>query len=78
MSCGNSSGGNSSGGNSHCSRCGAPFTCAMADGGQAPCWCRALAPVAAVPDADARCWCPACLNRHAAQESASALFRDGK
>jgi hypothetical protein len=51
---------------STCTRCGATFSCAMADGGPAdqPCWCTALPPVVPVPGTDtagAGCWCPACL-----------------
>ncbi|WP_106755659.1 cysteine-rich CWC family protein [Massilia glaciei] len=51
---------------SACSACGAQFGCAMADGGDAPCWCTALPPVVAVPGANAGagCWCPACLRQH--------------
>ena len=49
-----------------CSRCGASFGCAMADGGDAPCWCTQMPPVVAVPrDGEvAACWCPACLKAH--------------
>ncbi|MDL2356246.1 MAG: cysteine-rich CWC family protein [Pseudomonadota bacterium] len=53
---------------STCSRCGAEFSCAMADGGAAPCWCTAL-PAAVplpVPGQPAACWCPACLTEHIA------------
>ncbi len=33
-----------------CARCGATFTCAMADGdGSQPCWCASLPPVVPVP-----------------------------
>jgi hypothetical protein len=58
---------------SACSRCGAPFTCAMADGGAAPCWCTALPPALPLPlplttDGEAAaCWCPACLRQHIAE-----------
>ena len=50
---------------STCAACGAELHCAMADGGDDPCWCTAYAPVMAVPDAasDARCLCPACLQQ---------------
>lgn len=53
---------------STCARCGATFSCAMADpsDGQ-PCWCTALPPVMPVPtpgaDANASCLCPACLRK---------------
>jgi len=54
---------------STCKRCGATFSCAMADDGAAgqPCWCTELPPVVAVPGSateDASCWCPACLRAH--------------
>jgi hypothetical protein len=61
-----------------CTRCGAPFGCAMADGGTEPCWCTALPPVVPVPvpatrdaaqDAIPGCWCPACLRQHIAQRA---------
>ena len=59
-----------------CTRCGAPFGCAMADGGTEPCWCTTLPPVVPVPvTRDAAqgnapgCWCPACLRQHIAQHS---------
>lgn len=51
-----------------CARCGATFSCAMADpsDGQ-PCWCTALPPVVPVPtpgaDPNASCLCPACLRQ---------------
>lgn len=53
---------------STCSRCGAAFGCAMADGGSEPCWCTRLPPLLPVPEAGARtgCWCPACLEQHIA------------
>ena len=47
-----------------CSRCGAGFGCAMADGGDGPCWCTELPPAVPVPTAAAGCWCPACLRAH--------------
>ncbi|MGB9109312.1 MAG: cysteine-rich CWC family protein [Telluria sp.] len=61
-----------------CTRCGAPFGCAMVDGGSGPCWCTTLPPVVPVPDimrgtADGAqdavpgCLCPACLRQHIAQ-----------
>jgi hypothetical protein len=34
---------------STCSRCGAEFGCAMADGATAPCWCTKLPPVVPLP-----------------------------
>ena len=54
---------------SACSRCGAVFTCAMADGGDPaqPCWCTALPAAVPLPGdqaALAACWCPACLRQH--------------
>jgi hypothetical protein len=51
---------------SKCTRCGAEFGCAMADGGDAPCWCTALPQVVPVPGAPAGCWCQACLKAHIA------------
>ncbi|QYF95149.1 cysteine-rich CWC family protein [Massilia sp. PAMC28688] len=59
---------------STCSRCGASFGCAMADGLDAPCWCVALPPVVAVPGVDASCWCPACLARHIASQQSSPVL----
>jgi hypothetical protein len=65
-----------------CTRCGAAFSCAMADGGSGPCWCTALPPVVPVPEmpvpesgqtgAAAACWCRACLEQHIAQSAAAA------
>jgi hypothetical protein len=60
---------------STCTRCGAAFGCAMADGGDGPCWCTRLPPVVPLPgkDTQAGCWCPACLAQHIAlQDSALA------
>ena len=55
---------------SACSRCGASFTCAMADGSDHPCWCTELAAAVPVPSQlpgqGAACWCPACLKQHIA------------
>ncbi|MES2757931.1 MAG: cysteine-rich CWC family protein [Pseudomonadota bacterium] len=51
---------------STCSRCGAAFGCAMADGAAEPCWCTALPPAVPVPGESAACWCPACLKAHIA------------
>jgi len=55
---------------STCARCGATFSCAMADpsDGQ-PCWCTQLPPAVPVPGkdgapVDTSCWCPDCLRRH--------------
>lgn len=56
---------------STCSRCGATFGCAMADGLDAPCWCVSLPPVVPVPGVDASCWCPACLQSHIAASRAA-------
>jgi hypothetical protein len=53
---------------STCTRCGARFGCAMADGLDAPCWCTQLPPVVAVPEASAGCWCPTCLAQHVAEQ----------
>ena len=50
-----------------CSRCGAAFGCAMADGLDGACWCTALPPVVPVPGLEAGCWCPACLRAHIAE-----------
>jgi hypothetical protein len=57
---------------STCTRCGAPFSCGMADGAGESCWCMRLPPVVPVPGAQpsaapAGCWCPACLEQHIAQ-----------
>jgi hypothetical protein len=52
-----------------CSRCGAAFGCAMADGSVGPCWCTELPPAVPLPGApgvDTGCWCPACLRAHIA------------
>ncbi|MET0264969.1 MAG: cysteine-rich CWC family protein [Duganella sp.] len=60
---------------STCTRCGAHFTCAVADGDAAipapPCWCTFLPPAVPVPapaasDAIIGCWCPQCLGLHIA------------
>ncbi|HWJ95927.1 MAG TPA: cysteine-rich CWC family protein [Telluria sp.] len=47
-----------------CTRCGAEFGCAMADGAGDPCWCTTLPPAVPLPGEQAGCWCPACLKRH--------------
>jgi len=62
---------------STCTRCGAAFGCAMADGGAGPCWCTALPPLLPVPPAAGDmpapgCWCPACLKQHIAQSGQAA------
>lgn len=52
-----------------CTRCGATFSCALAERRGEPCWCAALPAAAAVPlpqDA-AGCWCRACLQSHIAE-----------
>ncbi|PIL39882.1 cysteine-rich CWC family protein [Massilia psychrophila] len=49
---------------STCGRCGAPFGCAMADGGAQPCWCTELPAAVPVPGQPTACWCPACLKQH--------------
>jgi hypothetical protein len=64
---------------STCTRCGASFGCAMADGGAEPCWCTTLPPVVPVPvpapsgaeQPAPGCWCPACLRQHIAQTAAA-------
>jgi len=60
---------------STCARCGATFSCAMADpsDGQ-PCWCTALPPALPVPgaDANASCLCPDCLRQRIADAAVSA------
>jgi hypothetical protein len=66
---------------STCTRCGAGFGCAMADGLDEPCWCTRLPPVVPLPGAAseapgmpifAGCWCPACLAEHIARASSAA------
>jgi len=62
---------------STCARCGATFSCAMADTGPAtaipapPCWCTYLplsvpmpVPGSAATAETIGCWCPACLAAH--------------
>jgi len=71
---------------SNCARCGATFSCAMADAvpattPAAPCWCTYLPLAVPVPvaagDAAATaaaavgCWCPACLAAHIAARQAA-------
>jgi hypothetical protein len=62
---------------STCTRCGASFGCAMADGSAGPCWCTTLPPVVPVPvpagaeQAAPGCWCPACLRQHIAQQASA-------
>jgi len=59
-----------------CTRCGAAFGCAMADGAAEPCWCTTLPPLVPVPVPASSgaeqpapgCWCPACLRQHIAQQ----------
>jgi len=51
---------------STCTRCGASFGCAVADGSGTPCWCTRLPPLAALPPAGAGCWCSSCLEQHIA------------
>jgi len=56
---------------STCARCGADFSCAMADADPAlaaqPCWCTYMPAAVPVPSAPgASCWCPACLRQHIA------------
>jgi len=57
---------------STCSRCGAGFGCAMADGSAGPCWCTELPAVVPVPreGEPAACWCPTCLKQHIADQAA--------
>jgi hypothetical protein len=64
---------------STCTRCGAAFGCAMADGADGPCWCTELPPIVPLPGVDAGCWCPACLRAHiveAAQANGEKFPRD--
>ena len=64
---------------STCSRCGATFGCAMADGSDGPCWCTELPSVVPLPGEGAACWCPACLRAHiagAAQDGGEKFPRD--
>jgi hypothetical protein len=56
---------------STCTRCGAEFGCAMADGAADPCWCTQLPSVVPVPGAPAGCWCPACLRAHIEAQQAN-------
>jgi hypothetical protein len=56
---------------STCSRCGAEFSCAMADADPSappqPCWCAYLPASLPVPSTPgASCWCPDCLKKHIA------------
>ncbi|MEO7495654.1 MAG: cysteine-rich CWC family protein [Massilia sp.] len=52
---------------SMCARCGIEFHCAVADGGDAPCWCMTAPAGLPLPDsAGATCWCPACLKERIA------------
>ncbi|CAI08580.1 cysteine-rich CWC family protein [Aromatoleum aromaticum] len=44
----------------NCPRCGAAFTCGM-EAGSPTCWCAALPPMEAIPDAGTGCYCPNCL-----------------
>ncbi|MGX4640985.1 cysteine-rich CWC family protein [Massilia sp. SYSU DXS3249] len=60
---------------SQCTRCGATFGCAMADGGAGPCWCTELPPVLPVPGVDAGCWCPACLRAQIAATDTAVEIR---
>ena len=60
---------------SQCSRCGAPFSCAMVDVADPlnapPCWCTLLPAVVPVPGAaGSACWCAACLSQHIAEQEA--------
>lgn len=43
-----------------CPRCGAGFTCGM-QAGLPACWCAAMPPLTAIPDAAIGCYCPDCL-----------------
>jgi len=51
---------------SHCTRCGAAFSCGMANQASEPCWCTTLPAAVPVPEEAAGCWCPACLASHIA------------
>ena len=49
---------------STCSRCGAPFHCAVASGSPQPCWCTQMPAAVPLPaESGAGCWCPACLRQ---------------
>jgi len=61
---------------STCARCGASFSCAMADAGAPdpaqPCWCTYLPATVPVPSAPgSSCWCPDCLRRPIAASAAA-------
>lgn len=65
-----------------CTRCGAAFGCAVADGigngtGE-PCWCTRLPPAVALPPpgSGAGCWCRACLEQHIASGAGPAPDSD--
>jgi len=51
---------------SACARCGAIFSCAMADNTPGACWCTALPAAVPVPQEAAGCWCRTCLETHIA------------
>jgi hypothetical protein len=54
---------------STCTRCGAVFSCGMADSMAEPCWCTALPAAVPVPQEATGCWCRACLTAHIAELS---------
>ncbi|WP_084677070.1 cysteine-rich CWC family protein [Massilia niastensis] len=62
---------------STCTRCGAAFGCAMADGASGPCWCTLLPPAVPVPQEAAGCWCPSCLRAHIAEQQGPGPAPDG-
>jgi len=51
---------------STCKRCGANFSCAMADNTAGACWCTALPAAVPLPQEAAGCWCRTCLEHHIA------------
>jgi hypothetical protein len=54
---------------STCTRCGAIFSCAMADNIPGACWCTALPAAVPIPQEAAGCWCRNCLETHIADLS---------
>ncbi|HEX8477213.1 MAG TPA: cysteine-rich CWC family protein [Telluria sp.] len=58
---------------STCTRCGAIFSCAMADNTTGACWCTALPAAVPVPQEAAGCWCRICLETHIADLSRTKL-----
>jgi hypothetical protein len=54
---------------SKCTRCGAAFSCAMADNTAGACWCTTLPAAVPLPQEAAGCWCRTCLEAHIAELS---------